>query len=301
MQSKKYYLAAFTAFLLWGFFSLALKPLANYPSIDILFYRISAAVVLITGINLIFRQQKLKENVFLFKSLPKSEKLSIVKLSVLGGGLLLFNRFIFIYILNHISIKAASFGYLICPIVTTILAFIILKEGLNKWQKASVVISIIACLILGFQSLKDIVYSLMIAVSYALYLISQRKNKKLDSFISLNIQMLVMFLVLVPFYPAYAGAIPTEPLFYICLFFIVVFFTVIPLFLNLFALSGVSSSSVGIMLYLNPILNFLIAIFYFKESVTTLQLLGYTIIFCSVLIFNKEVLFGTSKPKIQNN
>lgn len=301
MQSKKYYLAALTAFLLWGFFSLALKPLANYPSIDILFYRITSAVILITGINLIFRQQKIKENLLLFKSLSKQEKVSIVKLTILGGVLLLFNWFIFIYILNHISIKAASFGYLICPIVTTILAFIILKEGLNKWQKASVLISIVACLILGYESLKDIFYSLMIAVSYALYLISQRKNKKLDSFVSLNLQMLVMFVVLVPFYPAYAGNVPTERLFYICLFFIVVFFTVIPLFLNLFALSGVSSSTVGIMLYLNPVLNFLIAIFYFKESVTTLQLIGYSIIFCSVLIFNKEVLFGTSKLKIQDN
>ena len=301
MQSKKYYLAALTAFLLWGFFSLALKPLANYPSIDILFYRITSAVILITGINLIFRQQKIKENLLLFKSLSKQEKASIVKLTILGGVLLLFNWFIFIYILNHISIKAASFGYLICPIVTTILAFIILKEGLNKWQKASVLISIVACLILGYESLKDIFYSLMIAVSYALYLISQRKNKKLDSFVSLNLQMLVMFVVLVPFYPAYAGNVPTERLFYICLFFIVVFFTVIPLFLNLFALSGVSSSTVGIMLYLNPVLNFLIAIFYFKESVTTLQLIGYSIIFCSVLIFNKEVLFGTSKLKIQDN
>lgn len=298
MQAKKYYIAALSAFILWGFFSLALKPIKHFPSLDILFYRVFFSAFLITVINLVFRQKVLKQNFTLFKSLSTSEKKTIIRLSVLGGVLLSFNWFIFIYVINHVNIQAGSFGYLICPIVTTILAFFILKEKLNKWQKISIAISIIACAILGFNSLKDIAFSLMIALSYAIYLISQRKNKVLDSFLSLNIQVLVMLCIIAPFYPKFSGPVPTEDIFYICLFFIVVFFTVIPLFLNLYALSGVSSSTVGIMLYINPIFNFFLAVFYFKEAVTSVQLVGYLIIICSVILFNKEVLFPNKKNLI---
>ena len=297
MQSKKYYIAALSAFILWGFFSLALKPIKHIAPLDILFYRVFSAAILITLINLLFRRKQVKHNIELFKGLNPSEKKSTLGLTFLGGALLTFNWFVFIYVMNHVSIQAGSFGYLICPIVTTILAFIILKERLNKWQQLSIGISVIACCILGYNSLKDIVFSLLIAATYATYLISQRKNKVLDSFISLNIQAIVMVVILAPFYPGYVGAVPTESIFYICLFFIVVFFTVIPLFLNLYSLSGVSSSTVGIMLYINPLINFALAIFYFNEAVTTPQLIGYSIIFCSVILFNKQVLFPNQKLK----
>jgi chloramphenicol-sensitive protein RarD len=297
MQSKKYYIAALSAFILWGFFSLALKPIKHFSPLDILFYRVFSAALLITIINVFFRKKHIKHNIELFKSLSVSEKRSTLGLTFLGGALLTFNWFIFIYVINHVSIQAGSFGYLICPIVTTLMAFVILKERLNYWQQASILISILACIILGYNSLKDVAFSLLIALTYATYLISQRKNKILDSFISLNIQAIVMVVILAPFYPTFSGPVPTESIFYVCLFFIVVFFTVIPLFLNLYSLSGVNSSTVGIMLYINPLINFALAILYFNEQMTTTQLLGYFIILCSVILFNKQVLFPNSKLK----
>ncbi|WP_264435152.1 EamA family transporter [Flavobacterium agricola] len=247
--------------------------------------------------NVVFRKKQIKKNIQTFKALPKAQKKSTLGLTILGGALLTFNWFIFIYVINHVSIQAGSFGYLICPIVTTVLAFFILKERLNKWQQASIFISIIACLILGFNSLKDVYFSLLIALTYASYLISQRKNKVFDSFISLNIQLLVMVVILAPFYPAYSQAVPTEGIFYICLFFLVVLFTVIPLYLNLYSLTGISSSAVGILIYINPLINFMLAFFYFKEQVSSTQLIGYFIIFCSVILFNKQVLFPDKKLK----
>ena len=51
MQINKYFISALTAFILWGFFSLALKPLASYPSLDILFFRVFIATVILLIIN----------------------------------------------------------------------------------------------------------------------------------------------------------------------------------------------------------------------------------------------------------
>ena len=52
MKTYKYYFAAFTAFLIWGFFSLALKPLRNFPSLDILFYRVFLSSIVMLLIDL---------------------------------------------------------------------------------------------------------------------------------------------------------------------------------------------------------------------------------------------------------
>lgn len=128
MQINKYYLSALSAFTIWGFFSLALKPLHDYPSLDILFYRVFLATALLLLINVLVRYDIVKENVKVFKSLSKKEKRKFLALTILGGFLLVLNWYLFMFALNHVSLNSASFAYLICPIITTILAFFIFKR-----------------------------------------------------------------------------------------------------------------------------------------------------------------------------
>ncbi|ESU18571.1 hypothetical protein FCR2A7T_28690 [Flavobacterium cauense R2A-7] len=292
MRINKYYLAAFTAFVIWGFFSLALKPIHHYPSLDILFYRVFFSVVLISAINLFVRRGILLKDWSNYKSKSKFDRNKIIRVNIGGGLLLTANWFIFIYVMNHISVKAASFAYLVCPILTTVLAFIILKEKLSKWQWVAVGISVLGCGLLSFNNFADIFYSLIVALTYAMYLISQRKNTEVDKFVGLNIQILTAGIILLPFFPAFSGPVPAESLFYICLVFIVILFTILPLFLNLFALKGVNSSTVGIMLYINPLINFFLAVFYYKEEVNTVQLISYSLILISIIVFNEKLIFN---------
>ena len=290
MPFNKYYLSALTAFVIWGFFSLVLKPLHLYPSLDILFYRVFYATVLLLCINLFFRKDQLKNDRQVFLSMEKKQRLQVAGLTIGGGFLLIVNWFLFIYAVNHVSLKSASFAYLICPILTTILAFFLLKEKLSKWQWCAVALSLGSCVLLSFGNVKDLVYSLVIALSFALYLITQRKNGAFDRFVVLTVQMLIASVVILPFFPAYSGPVPTASLFYILLTLIVVLFTIIPLFLNLYALKGMNSSAVGILMYINPMINFLLAVLYFGEVIDRLQVISYTLILLSVLLFNAEQL-----------
>nr|WP_315165797.1 EamA family transporter [uncultured Flavobacterium sp.] len=298
MRLNKYYFSAFLAFFIWGFFSLALKPLHNYPSLDILFYRVFFSVILMFFINVTFRRNLLKKNWNHFKELTQTQKRSTINLTLGGGVFLALNWFVFIYIMNHVSVKAASLAYLICPILTTVLAFFILKEKLSKWQWIAVLISTFSCILLSFNHFQDILYSLITAATYSLYLISQRKNTEIDKFLILSIQLLFTAIILLPFYPNYSGAVPVDPLFYSCLLVIVVLFTIIPLFLNLFALNGINSSAVGIMIYINPIITFLLAILYYKEKVNIIQLIAYFLILVSILIFNEKLIFSRKTKTI---
>lgn len=292
MKFNKYFLSALSSFIIWGFFSLVLKPLHNYPSLDILFYRVFLATVLLLVINLVFRKKEVKSDIQFFKNLDKTIKKRTLFLTITGGFLLIFNWFLFIYAINHVSLQSASFAYMICPIVTTILAYFILKEKLSKWQWFSVVLCIISCGILTYGHIEDLIYSLIIAISFALYLISQRKNNQFDRFVVLTVQMVIASIVILPFFPFYRGEIPSESLFYILLVIIVVFFTIIPLFLNLYALKGMNSSEVGILMYTNPLIHFFLAINYFKEEIHLTQIVSYSLIVFSIVIFNEKVLFS---------
>jgi chloramphenicol-sensitive protein RarD len=292
MKNYNYYIAAFIAFFIWGFFSLALKPISNYPSLDILFYRVFFSVITLTILNLAFRKKYIKKDWNDFKIMPKKKKQKTILLTLAGSLILASNWFIFIYVVNHVSVKAGSLAYLICPILTTVFAFFLLNEKLTKWKWLAVGISTFSCILLSLNHFQDIFYSLVVASTYALYLVSQRKNSEMDKFLILNIQLLIVAVIILPFYPSYSGAIPTESLFYICLGCIVVFFTIIPLFLNLYALKGLDSSTVGILMYINPIINFSLAIFYFNEEITVLQMVSYTLILFSIIIFNQKILFG---------
>lgn len=291
MKQTKYYLAAFFAFFIWGFFSLALKPLRNYASLDILFYRVFFSVVLMVFVNIAFRRNVIIKNWNHFNTMDLTTKRKTVALTLGGALFLALNWFVFIFVMNHVSVKAASLAYLICPILTTVFAYYLLKERLSKGQWIGVMISLIGCTLLSFNHFQDIFYSLIVAASYSIYLVSQRKNSELDKFLVLTIQLLFTAIIILPFYPTFSGTVPVEPLFYMCLLIIVIFFTIIPLFLNLYALKGINSSAVGIMIYINPIINFLIAIFYYNEQVSWLQLCSYFLILVSIVVFNAKLIF----------
>ena len=67
---------------------------------------------------------------------------------------------------------------------------------------------------------------------------------------------------------------------------IAVFFTIIPLWLSLYGLERLKSSTVGIILYINPLMTFVIAVTCFGEKVDFQQGVAYGVIVLSVIPFN---------------
>ncbi|WP_139422816.1 EamA family transporter [Chryseobacterium mulctrae] len=291
MKNLKYYLAAIFAFATWGTFSMVLRPLHSYASLDILFYRVFSCALIMSVVTVLFRRMKLKENLKYFKSISKNSKYRIVGLNVLSSILLTGNWFSFIYVMNHISVRATSVAYLVCPIITTILAFFILREKLTKLQWISVVLSGVGCILLSYSNLIDMVYSSLIGSTYACYLIIQSVNSKFDKFLILNFHMILAALILLPFFPSYSGKVPTEFKFYFYIEIIAVMYTIVPLLLNLYALSGIASSKVGMILNINPIIAFVLAGAVYHEALGGLQILSYAIIFLAVIIFNAKEIF----------
>ncbi|MGC1633289.1 MAG: EamA family transporter [Gelidibacter sp.] len=202
-MNSKYYIAVITAFTIWGFFSVVLKSLDAFSAFDILSYRTLGSLGIMLFVSLFLRPKTLKSTINTFKSLGASVKKRIIIVNILSGLFLALNWYIYIYVMNNVSVSATSLAYLICPILTMVLAYLILKEKLFKLQWIAVILSGTACLLLSLGNITDLFYSMIIALSYALYLVLQRKNHEIDRFLVLTFQVFFAVIFLLPFIVTY--------------------------------------------------------------------------------------------------
>jgi len=194
----KYYTSALMGFIIWGTFALVLKPLSAFGALDILIHRVIFAAISIVIACFLFRRKQTLASLQYIKTLDRRGKSKLLINVVSSAIFLAFNWFSFIYVMNAISVNATSLAYLICPILTTILASMFLNERLNNGQWLAVVLAAISCIILAYGHFMDLFYSMIIALSYAIYLILQKNSFQIDKIFSFTILIFVGMYLLLP-------------------------------------------------------------------------------------------------------
>lgn len=292
-------LAAIAAAFIWGFFTIPLKHLhaSGYNPQQILYYRVLSSFLVIWSGNLLFRRDVIKDDLQLLKHLPRNDQRKSLWLLLASGFFITANWFTFIYVVNHIGVKVAAFAYLICPLLTALGGFIILKEPLSRLKLIAVIIAIVSIVVLSTVSLSQVLWAILVAVNYAAYLVIQRVLTRFDKINMLSFQLLISMIILLPFYIYEFKGIPASPDFWINIVMIAVVFTILPLLLSLFALTGIPSSTLGITIYINPLISFAVAFLYFHERFEQSQILGYSLLISAVLIFNLPVVGSHFKKK----
>ena len=282
----KYFLAALSSVIIWGFFSIPLRLISNYAPDDILQYRIFTSLIITWLVILFFRKSNLRQNLIYLKSESKRERKRLIWLSFIAGILITSNWFTYIYAVNEVSLKSAAFAYMVCPLITAMGGFFILKEKLSTLKLVAIAIAFISIVILAQGSFREVLWSVIVASLYAFYLIIQRVMGRIDKFIMLGIHLLIATLITLPLFLFNFTNFPLDLHFWIIIVIISVLFTIVPLFLSLYALIGMPSSTLGIIIYLNPIVAFAVAFFYFHEEIDSRQLYAYSMLFAAILVFN---------------
>ncbi len=135
-------------------------------------------------------------------------------------------------------------------------------------------------------------FILLNATSYAIYLVIAKPLLKKYSALSISKWMFTLALPFVlPFGFSDLGTTNfTEmpPMIYVGLGYIVLFTTFLAYLLNAWALRSVSSSVVGIYIYLQPVLATFIAIALDKDSLTTTKLIWAACIFLGVFLVSRK-------------
>lgn len=289
-SNLRYFFAGILSFAIWGFFSIPLRNLKEFPSEEILYYRIFTSLVFIWIAIFIFRRKYLKSDIAYLSSVtPKERKIVVVQI-VASTILLTSNWYTYIYAVNNVSLQSAAFAYMVCPLITAFGGFILLKEELSRLKLLSLAIALFSIILLATGSFIEVAWSVVIATLYAFYLIIQRKMKNLDKLNVLAIQIALAVLLMMPLYISKHESFPIDLWFWGNITIVAVVFTIIPLFMSLYALIGIPSSTLGIIIYVNPLIAFAVAIFYFNEHIDSHKLSAYLLLLVSVIVFNWSII-----------
>ncbi len=283
-------LAALSANIIWGFFSIALRFLKNYSVDQILYYRIFASFIICWIVIFLANRKQLKADILELKGKNDIPKAKLWFLIILSGILITLNWFSFIYVVNNVNLKSAAFAYMVCPLITALGGFIILKEELSKLKLMAIIIAIVSIIILATGSFYDVMWSVITASFYAFFLVIQRIIKSISKLNMLGFQLLISLVIVLPLFLIYPQPIPLELSFWVDIIVIAVVFTLLPLLLSLYSLNSLPSSTVGIIIYINPIVAFGVAFFYFDETIKLNQLFAYCLLAIAVVIFNWKIL-----------
>ena len=284
-------LAGFLAYAMWGLFPLFFHLLRDVPSIEVLLHRIIWSFVfvglIIIGLGWKSRFVQVFNNRALLHGL------------FISSFLVSFNWLVYIWTVAQGRVLEASLGYFLTPLVSVFLARVFLRETLDsaRWTAILLAVAGILWLIINLGVFPWI--SLSLALSFGLYGLL-RKQLEVDPITGLGVETILLLPIALS-YAIYLGYGETGHFIsqgsYVSLLLMACgIITALPLMFFATATKKLSLSAVGFMMYINPSLQFLVAIFILDETFNRELLVGFIFIWAALLVFTA----GSIRGELQN-
>ena len=278
-----------SAYTMWGCFPLYFALFDGVPAWEVVSHRVLwSCVFLAVVVTLLKRWQPVKA------ALARPKKLGFV----LGCAVLIaVNWGVYIYAVESRQVLQASLGYFLTPLVNVGLGMLVLKESISRLQVLAVVLATIAILYQLF--LLGVVpwITLVLAFSFGTYGLL-RKQVALDGLSGLFVETLLLLPVgmLVLAALSYAGVshfFETTATALLLLSSGIV--TAVPLLLFAGAARRLRLSTVGFLMYINPTIQFLIALLVFNESLSPEKLMSFVMIWVALGLYSWSAWVGRSR------
>ena len=274
-------LSALSAYLLWGFAPIYFKLLTDIEPGEILMHRVIWSTVFL--LVMVILMKKWSQLVVICQQ-PKI----LLQLS-LSASFLGVNWFLFIWAVNNNHLLDASLGYYINPLFNVILGMIFFNERLRRNQLIAVFLALVGVLIqlLALGTLPMI--SLVLASTFATYSLL-RKKLPINAFTGLLIESLMMLPIALIYWFFFAEsstsnmAINTTSLNFTLLMAGIV--TTAPLLFFTAAAKRLTLSTLGFFQYLGPSIMFLLATFYYQETMKSAELITFIFIWAALALYS---------------
>ncbi len=277
--------AALSAYGMWGVFPLYWKALQVIPSWEIICHRIIWSAMLTLALLLL----QGRHQALLGALANRRTLLTTLATSTLLGT----NWLVYIWAVNNGNIVESSLGYFINPLIAVLFGVVFLQEKLRAGQWAALTVACAGVLYLTFSYGKFPWIGLTLAITFALYSLL-RKTAALHSLEGLFCEA-VLLSVPAGLTLAYlsrhgdSGFLTHGPTITFLLIGTGVI-TSVPLLLFVFAAQRISMTTIGLMQYLAPSIQFLIGLLIFHEPFPTAKLIGFAIIWIALIMFTVEGL-----------
>jgi len=280
---------ALTAYLIWGTFPLLFSLFKGLPAMEVLAHRIAwSAVFVAIIITLTGKWHRIKAAL--------TNKYLILALCC-STTLIAANWGLYIWAAMNERAVEASLGYFIHPLVSVGLGVFFLKESLSTYQKVALLLAVIAVVYKVTSSGALPWISLSLAASFALYGFV-RKQTQVDTVTGLMIETtlaLPFTLIFWLFTPVNHFGFNLQG----GLFILAGILTAIPLLAFAAAARRISLSMIGFLMYLNPTLQLLCAVFILGEPFTHTDLITFSLIWIGLAIFTGGTYWRHRKDRLK--
>ena len=281
------------AYILWGLLPLYWKALHDVPSSQIVAHRLVWSLVFV-GLVLTARRNW----GWLGKAIRQPRVLLIFALS---GTLLTVNWLVYIWGVNAGFIVETSLGYFINPLVNVLLGYVFLKERLRPMQWGALAVALAGVLYLTFSYGAFPWIALTLAFSFGLYGLI-RKTAALNSAEGLFVETAVLFLPALGFLLFHelrgTGALGHVDGLTTLLLIGAGAATSIPLILFASGARRVTLTTMGLLQYIAPTMQFLIGVLIFGEPFGMGRVVGFGLIWLALVLYTAESLMNRRRQAI---
>ncbi|MFI6906781.1 EamA family transporter RarD [Nonomuraea sp. NPDC050394] len=282
-DEKRGVLFGVAAYAMWGLFPLYWPLLKPSGALEILAHRMAWSLVAVVVILAVRRHWSW------FRELLKQPRKLV--LLALAAVIITVNWGTYIYAVNTGHVVEAALGYFINPLVSVLFGVLLLRERLRPLQWAAVGFGMLAVVVLTLDYGRLPWIALTLAVSFGVYGLV-KKQANVGAAESLTVETLVLLtpaLGYLVFLEATGQATfgHTNPG-HALLLAGAGLITAVPLLFFTASAIRVPLSTIGVLQYIAPILQFLCGVLIVKETMPPSRWIGFSIVWLALSVFTYD-------------
>jgi chloramphenicol-sensitive protein RarD len=284
-ESSRGFLLGAAAYLMWGLFPLYFPLLEPASATEILAHRVFWS--LITMLVLVAAVRRWAQ---LRRMLGDRRRVGIL---TLAAALIAVNWGTYIWGVNNGHVIETSLGYFINPLVTVLMGVVILGERLRPLQWAALGLAGAAVVGLTVEYGRPPWVALVLAFSFGSYGLAKKKANA-GAVESLTFETLVIapvalgYLVLLTV--TGASTFTSEGPLHVALLLGMGVLTAVPLLCFGGAATRVSLTTLGLLQYVTPTMQFVLGVLVFQEPMPPMRWVGFGLVWVALVIFTVESL-----------
>ena len=273
---------AAAAYLFWGLFPLYFHQLSGVAAPEILAHRIVwSAVFLLLVITAGGHWREVRQQLL--------SRSNLSRLAV-SGVCISTNWLIYVWAVTSGHVLDASLGYYINPLITIVLSVFFLRESLTRRQWLAVALAAAGVLTLTLRAHHVPWIALALALTFGLYgLVRKRVAVDATSGLLAEVGLLTPMALLYMAWLRHAGADHfAQDAKLSALLAATGIVTAVPLIWFALGVQRLQLSVVGILQYINPTVQFAIAVFVFDEPFTPAHAVSFGCIWLALVLYTSE-------------
>ena len=273
------------AYLLWGLFPLYWPLLEPSDSLEVLAHRVLWSLVVVAVLLAVTRRTAAVRAAV-------ADRRRLLRLT-LAAVVIAVNWGTYIYGVTHEQVVETSLGYFVNPIVTVLLGVLVLGERLRRAQWIALGAAGVAVVVLTVENGRPPWIALALAFSFGAYGLL-KKTAGVGAVEGLAIETAVLLPVAATYLlvlgVAGQSTFGSEGIGHALLLAVSGVVTAVPLLLFGAAASRVPLTTLGLLQYLAPTMQFLLGVTLFDEPLPVVRLLGFVLVWLGLALFTLDLV-----------